>query len=213
MKRTFVFGDIHGCHRSLIALLDLAAPDMSTDTLIFLGDYVNRGPDSRRVIDHLLALRRQSRRVITLMGNHEQMFLGFLQGEESEVFLRNGGEETLESYGIKKPLPTVPVGLFPPDHVAFVNDLMLYWEDDEYIFVHAGLQPGVHLSQQSPAWLLWARDRFIHSNHDFGKRVIYGHTPFDQPKVEDNKIGIDTGAVYGGKLSCLVLPEMRFISV
>ena len=97
--------------------------------------------------------------------------------------------------------------LLPRDHLAFLQDLLPYWEDEAYIYVHAGLQPGVHLTQQSPDWLFWSRDEFIDSNYDYGKKVIYGHTPFDKPKLDNNKIGIDTGAVYGNSLTCLILPD------
>ncbi len=94
-----------------------------------------------------------------------------------------------------------------------MQDLLPYWEDGNYIYVHAGLQPGVHLSQQSPEWLFWSRDEFINSTYDFGKKVIYGHTPYAKPRIDANKIGIDTGAVYGGALTCLKLPEMQFIVI
>ena len=103
--------------------------------------------------------------------------------------------------------------IIPREHFIFFQELLLYWEDQEHIFVHAGLQPGVHLTQQSMDWLLWARDEFIDLTYDFGKKIIYGHTPYDKPKVDDNKIGVDTGAVYDGHLTCLILPEIEFINM
>ena len=214
MSKFFTIGDIHGCSKPLAELLEKIAPLLTKDdTIIFIGDYIDRGPDSKGVIDIVLELRKKHKRVITLMGNHESMFMGALQGYGQKEFLRMGGEATLKSYGIDKDITKDFSANIPPDHLAFFLDLMPYWETEEYIFVHAGLQPGVHLTQQSPDWLFWARDEFIETTYDFKKKVIYGHTPFDTPKVDSNKIGIDTGLVYGNTITCLILPEMKFIAV
>ena len=213
MSKTYIIGDIHGCSKTLTELLKIMEPIHPDDTIIFIGDYIDRGPDSKGVVDIVLDLRKRHNRVITLMGNHEFMFINALKGIDIEGFLRIGGEETFKSYGI-------PVDTFqdlhkkiPQEHLIFFQELLLYWEDQEHIYVHAGLKPGMHLTQQSMDWLLWARDEFIDLNYDFGKKVIYGHTPFDKPKIDDNKIGVDTGAVYDGYLTCLVLPEMEFIKI
>ena len=212
--RTFVIGDIHGCHASLLALLDRIRPDLSRDKIIFLGDYIDRGPDSKKVVSEVIRLMEEAPgRVIPLMGNHEQIFLASLAGEERDFYLRMGGDKTLESYGIKPPFTGRIASAIPVSHLHFFKELLLFWEDRDYIYVHAGLQPGVHLSQQSPRWCCWAREQFLESNYDFGKRVIFGHTPSIKPLIEKNKIGIDTGAVYGGSLTCLVLPNMEFVSV
>ncbi|MBI5557548.1 MAG: serine/threonine protein phosphatase [Deltaproteobacteria bacterium] len=214
MSKTFAIGDIHGCHGSLLALLDNIQPDLSRDTLIFLGDYIDRGPDSKKVVSEIIRLMEEAPgRVIPLMGNHEQIFLATLAGEEHEFFLRMGGDSTLISYGIKPPFSGQLASFIPVSHFHFFRELLLFWEDRDYIYVHAGLQPQVHLSQQSPRWCCWARDQFLNSTYDFGKRVIFAHTPFSKPRLERNKIGIDTGAVYGGSLTCLVLPDLEFISV
>ena len=211
MSRTFVIADIHGCSRQLAELLVKIKPLAGDDTVIFIGDYIDRGPDSKGVIDEILQFRAEHDRVITLMGNHEYMFLNALKGRGLGDFLINGGEATLRSYGID-PVPVTEMARkLPPKHLAFLQNLLPYWEDEEYIYVHAGLQPGVHLTQQSSDWLFWSRDAFINSAYNFGKKVIYGHTPYDKPRIDDNKIGIDTGAVYGGALTCLVLPENAFI--
>ncbi len=209
---TCVIGDIHGCFSSLSALLDLVLD--RADTLVFLGDYIDRGPDSRRVIDLLLEVQRNHARTICLQGNHEFMLQEFLAGRDLSLYLEVGGLQTLASYGLPPTMtgPSVRAAL-PADHLAFFSDLPLYWQDQYAIYVHAGLEPGRHLSMQTGQWCLWARDRFIASRHDFGKRVIFGHTPFREPLVEANKIGIDTGAVYGGRLTALLLPETEFISV
>ena len=124
-----------------------------------------------------------------------------------------GGKATLESYGIRPDSADNLAAFLPRDHLLFFEQLLPYWEDETHIYVHAGLQPGVHLTQQSPEWLFWSREKFIDTPYNFGKIVVYGHTPYEHPRVEMNKIGIDTGAVYGNSLTCLVLPQKRFISL
>ena len=213
MSQTFVIGDIHGCSDMLYELLAKIRPIARDDTVIFMGDYIDRGTDSRGVIDIVLKLRAEHQRVITLMGNHEFMLLGAVKGYGHQEFLNMGGDATLKSYDIAPGSLNDLAAKLPRNHLAFLQDLLPYWEDEDHIYVHAGLQPGVHLTQQSPDWLFWSREEFIDSIYNYGKKVIYGHTPHEKPKVDDNKIGIDTGAVYGGALTCLVLPENKFISV
>ncbi|MDA8165890.1 MAG: metallophosphoesterase family protein [Desulfobacteraceae bacterium] len=213
MPRTFVIADIHGCHQALARLLEKISPDPDRDTLVFLGDYVDRGPASREVVETLLDLRRSHARLVTLMGNHESMLLDYLAGGDPGLFLAAGGAETLESYGIVTYGDQWTQEVLPPEHRRFLEGLLPWWEDENFIYVHAGLEPGVELACQSKDWLLWARQGFIDSDFDFGKRVIYGHTPWPEPRVDATRIGIDTGAVYGGRLTCLVLPEMEFVSV
>jgi serine/threonine protein phosphatase 1 len=213
MRRTFVIGDIHGCYKTLMALLAKISPDPARDALIFLGDYIDRGPDSQKVIAELLQLQQKYTNFVALKGNHERMFLDFLAGRDREFYLMMGGRSTLKSYGLAKKWSPENKNSIPQDHLIFINELFSYWEDEEYIYTHAGLQPGIHVSQQTPEWLLWARNKFIDSDYDFGKRVIFGHTPFTTPRIESNKIGIDTGAVFDGRLTCLILPETEFVSV
>jgi len=145
------------------------------------------------------------------MGNHERMFLDFLRGEEEMFFLLNGGTSTANSYwgnhwGLRD-------RTLPPEHVNFFASLKLYYDTEDYIFVHGGLRPGIPLAAQREEDLLWIRQEFILSEFDFGRRIIFGHTPVRKPLVMPNKIGIDTGAVYGNKLTCVLLPEERFFSV
>lgn len=208
MAKTFVIGDIHGCHQALLELWRKISP-LAADTIVFLGDYIDRGPDSRQVIDEILAIRKRLPRVITLMGNHEQMLLDFLEGKKETPFLEVGGAETLASYGITPGGSNRP-GL-PPAHLAFFRGLITFWQNQEAIYVHAGLMPGQPLALQPKSWLLWARDEFLASDYDFGKPVVYGHTPFPQPRLDQHRIGIDTGAVYGGHLTCLILPDLEFV--
>jgi serine/threonine protein phosphatase 1 len=210
--KTCVIGDIHGCHTSLLALLD-KVKDLA-DTLVFIGDYVDRGPASKQVLETLIQLRGMHPHVIFLKGNHELMFLGYLKGTESSTFLSVGGQETMDSYNLNQDsADTTMLEQLPPPHLAFLENLPLYYEDRHGIYVHAGLQPGRHLTTQTADWCLWVRDRFIRSTVDFNKPVIFGHTVFREPLIEANKIGIDTGAVYGGKLTALLLPDMEFIQV
>jgi serine/threonine protein phosphatase 1 len=211
MAKTFVIGDIHGCHQALTELWRKISPVQADDTVVFLGDYIDRGPASRQVIDEILMIRKALPRVITLMGNHEQMLLDYLEGREGTPFLAVGGAETLASYGLAadgaRPL------VLPAAHERFFRELLPYWQNQEAIYVHAGLMPALPLALQPKEWLLWARNEFSVSDYDFGKPVIYGHTPFPAPRLEPHRIGIDTGAVYGGHLTCLILPEMKFVQV
>jgi serine/threonine protein phosphatase 1 len=209
----YAIGDIHGCLDRLIRLLDLVNPDLDRHLLVFVGDYVDRGPDSSGVVDYIIDLKKKynPENIICLMGNHERMFLNFLQGHEEMFFLLNGGRETLISYWGNQ--WERRERRFPPGHAHFFETLKFYYETDDYIFVHGGLRPGLPLAGQREEDLLWIRKEFILSECDFGRRVIFGHTPFRTPLILPNKIGIDTGAVYGNKLTCILLPEEKFFSV
>ena len=134
-----------------------------------------------------------------------------LNGTDRFTYLLNGGQRTLDSY-LRKPAPSQLYPI-PLHHLKFYQSLKLYYETNDYIFVHAGLRPGVPLDFQETEDLLWIRDRFIHTKYDFGKQVVFGHTPLAEPLVESNKIGIDTGAVYGNALTCVQLPELNFFAV
>ena len=213
MNKTYVIGDIHGCSQALADLLKIMEPIHQEDTIIFIGDYIDRGPDSKGVVDIILNLRKKHGKTITLMGNHEFMFVNALKDIGVTDFLTMGGDATFNSYSIALDTLQDIHTKIPREHLIFFQELLLYWEDQNNIYVHAGLQPGVHLTQQSMDWLLWAREDFINLTYNFGKKVIFGHTPFDKPKTDDNKIGIDTGVVYGGHLTCLILPEIDFLSI
>jgi len=161
------------------------------------------------VLDFILELKRDLISVICLRGNHEEMFLDFtLERKNGPLFLRNGGRETLSSYGLKKTAEGTAVNL-PDAHLDFLKALPLTFETEDFLFVHAGLRPGLPLEQQDPYDLLWIRHEFYLSDADFPKVVILGHTPFSQPLLTENLIGIDTGAVYGGKLTCIELPDRK----
>jgi len=207
----YAIGDIHGSLESLERLMEKINPDLERDRLLFVGDYIDRGRSSKGVVDYILRLKNLAPpgQVICLKGNHEAMFLDFLQGREKEFFLFNGGLATLEDYWGDNWVDAENLAL-PPDHRQFFQDLQLFYETPEYIFVHGGLKPGVALMDQQEQDLLWIRGEFITSQVDFGRRVIFGHTPFRQPLLMPNKIGIDTGAVYGNFLTALKLPEVEF---
>lgn len=191
--------------------MDIIDVDLKKETLVFMGDYIDRGPHSKEVVDYLIDLARGGNRVVFLKGNHELMLQNYLSGKDKLSFLYNGGEATLGSYmkggGLNE------ANLIPPEHLDFFDNLRLYYETENYIFVHGGLKANIPLEHQDEWDMLWIRDEFIYSDFDFGKLVIFGHTPFREPLILDNKIGIDTGAVYGNKLTCVELSAMKFFSV
>lgn len=212
-------GDIHGRLDLLKKLIREVLPLYPDYTpLAFLGDYIDRGPDSRQVLDLLIDLRNARPNVTCLEGNHEDMLLQAWMQETSPdlmedpqnpglgLFLLNGGIATLRSYGLQ----THSIHKFPAEHIRFINSLPHIHETDSYVFVHAGLKPGAPSSKRDH---LWIRHDFIDSDFPFPKPVIFGHTRFDEPFVRGNLIGIDTGAAYGGSLTCVKLPEMIFHQV
>ena len=210
MEKIFAIGDIHGCLDKLNLLMSRIRIDNQNDTLVFIGDYIDRGDFGPEVIDYVIRLQGEYKKVICLMGNHEQMLSRYLEGVDDGMYLANGGRITLHSYGI-----LLSDGIeerkrkFPANHRVFFESLLPYYETDDYIFVHAGLRPGVPLTEQAMDDLLWIRHEFIGLENDFGKVVVFGHTPLDKPLINKNMIGIDTGAVYGGKLTCVELPEIK----
>lgn len=214
MNKIFAIGDIHGCFDQLQRLIKSLAIDRQCDTLVFIGDYIDRGSSVKEVVDYLIGLRSEFKNVICLMGNHEQMLLNYLEGIDEEMYLYNGGAATLFSYGISRfSVPQKRKAAIPADHLLFFQSLLAYYETRDYIFVHAGLAPGLLLGEQAIHDLLWIRQEFIYSDYDFGKLVIFGHTPLRSPLIRPNKIGIDTGAVSGGRLTCVELPEVKIYQV
>lgn len=207
-EKLFVVGDIHGCLDMLKRMMDKIRWQPDKDKLIFLGDYIDRGKHSKGVVDYLLSLENISSHMQCLIGNHEAIFLDYLTGRDKRLFLINGGYTTLESYDENRDAKTKE--LVPPDHLKFFESLKPYLELEDYYVVHAGFRPNIPPEKQSFEDMVWIRDPFIFSAHDFGKKVIFGHTPFSEPLILENKIGLDTGAVYGNKLTCLELPEFRF---
>jgi serine/threonine protein phosphatase 1 len=215
--RLFAIGDIHGCVDELSRLLD-AIPAGADDTVVFVGDYIDRGPSARRVIELLLDWRtRTAARAVFLKGNHEDMALAFLGrgGQWGEAWLRNGGVASLRSYDADPhgPLEDV-VARIPQAHVDFMASLEPHFQWGPYLIVHAGIRPGVPLAEQRQEDLLWIREEFLDFPHDLGSTVVFGHTPYRRVVVElPYKIGIDTGCVYGGALTCVSLPDARTFQI
>ena len=213
MSRYFAIGDIHGCLDKLLKLLGLIDVDWENDTVVFMGDYIDRGPDSKQVVDYVLELRKKHEQVVCLKGNHEWMFLNYLDHREEQIYLTNGGRDTLHSYGISPDAPDRGAKV-PPEHLEFFGSLLPCYETETYVFVHAGVRPGIPMGLQDPFDLIWIRHEFFMSDHGLKKTVVFGHTPFrEEPFVGEKMIGIDTGAVYGGTLTCLELPACKFYHV
>jgi serine/threonine protein phosphatase 1 len=213
MSKIFAIGDIHGCLDKLRKLLGLIDVDWENDTVVFMGDYIDRGPDSKRVVDYVLELRKKHEQVVCLKGNHEWMFLNYLDHREEHIYLTNGGRDTLQSYGIS-PDEQDRRAKLPPNHLQFFETLLPCYETENYVFAHAGVRPGIPMGLQDPYDLIWIRHEFFMSDHGLKKTVVFGHTPFrGEPFVGEKMIGIDTGAVYGGPLTCLELPAMKFHQV
>lgn len=208
--RVFGIGDVHGCLAELEALLagiDLAAGD----TVCFVGDYIDRGPDSRGVIDFLLAARRRTDvRWVFLRGNHEDMCRGFLGrgGRWGEAWLANGGVAALRSYGLDaRATAKTLAAVMPAAHLEFLSGLEWTFVVDGWRFVHAGVHPARPWEEQSEEDLLWIRDEFLTRPHCLPETVVFGHTPSREVMVDlPYRLGIDTGLVYGGHLTAFELP-------
>ncbi len=211
MRNYFAIGDIHGCYEKLRIMIDKIDIDFNRDTLVCLGDYIDRGPNSFEVVDYLIQLKKKYRNIVLLKGNHEEMLERYLDGSDKLVYLANGGRQTVDSYLRKR--TSDDQGLIPPEHIDFFKKLYHFYQTEDYIFVHAGVREKVPIEKQGPEDLLWIRQKFIRSDYDFGKKIIFGHTPLAEPLVQPNKIGVDTGAVYGNKLTCVKLPDVIFYSV
>ncbi|HPD21845.1 MAG: metallophosphoesterase family protein [Desulfomonilia bacterium] len=212
MMRTFAIGDIHGRLDLLEDLVGRIEPGKE-DILVFLGDYIDRGPRIVETIDYLIDLAKEVP-CIFLRGNHEDMFLEFLEfGTNKSLYFANGGMKTVESYLGGEPFVshTQVAHALSQKHRDFYANLRWYYEDRYYIYVHAGIRPGVPMFRQERHDLAWIRDDFIFSPTGLSKKVVFGHTPFARPFVKEDKIGVDTGAIYGGVLTAVQLPEEIFI--
>jgi serine/threonine protein phosphatase 1 len=225
--RVYAIGDIHGrldllrqLNRQIVD--DAAIDPVPRNVVVYLGDFVDRGSESSGVIDCLLDEALPGFETVHLRGNHEDSMLQFL-GDIliGPAWLSYGGAQTLESYGITRPRSDRDLiraqgelrQVLPERHRAFLRRLKLTHVEGGYLFVHAGIRPGVPLERQAPQDMLWIRDEFLLSTTDFGKVVVHGHTITDEPDVQPNRIGIDTGAFATNRLTCLVLQgsEMRFL--
>jgi serine/threonine protein phosphatase 1 len=220
-QRVYAVGDIHGRLDLLEALIEkIRSDDESRDKartrLIFLGDLVDRGPDSRGVIERLMEIRDSGADVVFLLGNHDEVFLKAASGDikAMRMLTRIGGRETILSYGMSPEdyqscdfdeLVRVLVSRVPQDHVQFLSSFQDYAEVGDYLFVHAGIRPGIGISEQSPSDLRWIRSEFLRSRIDHGKMVVHGHSISDEVDICANRIGIDTGAFASGRLAAIAL--------
>lgn len=216
--RVYAFGDIHGCVdllRNALAVIDedLGRNPVDRAIEVFLGDYIDRGPQSSQTLD-LLIERSRTRETVCLKGNHEAYFLDVLRDPSKVADWRQiGGLRTLMSYGINPPLnPTAAertdlIGtlreLMPSSHLQFLRGLKPSFTCGDFYFVHAGVRPGIPLREQQETDLLWIRDEFLKSEANFGKFVVHGHTPVEAPDIRPNRINIDTGAYATGNLTLL----------
>jgi serine/threonine protein phosphatase 1 len=223
----YAIGDVHGCARTLDALLDRLDVDAGRplgpdDTVVFVGDYVDRGPDSPGVLDRAIRLEAASEagegpRCVFLRGNHDQMMLDYASGVgDTEVWWVNGGRTTLAAYQERGDL------VLPQDHLAFLHRTPLVAEIDGFAFVHAGLDTrrtvAENLADPKPSIALWTREHLSSDLSRWEMPVVCGHTPVPEPINTPRLIGIDTGAVFAGRpgfgrLTAVALPERRFVAV
>jgi serine/threonine protein phosphatase 1 len=223
-RRLYVIGDIHGRADLLDRMIreiarDLAAAPISDALTVTIGDYIDRGPNARLVIDRLVCNPFPTG-FVALKGNHEVLLETFLQDSSvAEQWRRLGGIETLHSYGID-PAPLMRGRNFaetadalrdalPGAHSEFLASLHTSLIAGEYFVCHAGVRPGVPLARQREDDLLWIRDEFLDSPLDFGKVVVHGHSPVEEPQLRRNRINVDTGAFITGRLTCAVLESGR----
>ena len=218
--RIYAVADIHGSDTALVDVLARIDADQTERpdaraVQIFLGDYVDRGPASRGVLDRLID-RARTHEILMLKGNHESLFLEF---PDNPGLLANwrqfGGLQTLISYGLKPSLNPGPaeqrelarefVSAVPEAHRTLLKQMPTSFSCGDYFFVHAGVRPGVPLKDQKEEDLLWIRQDFLLYEGEFEKFVIHGHTPVKEPEIRSNRINLDTGAYATGKLTCLVI--------
>jgi serine/threonine protein phosphatase 1 len=196
---TYAIGDVHGCLDRLTILVDLCVSHCAGRPmrLVFLGDYIDRGPDSRGVIDRLRKLQSELPGVICLRGNHEALLLEAFETGDEGLWLLNGAVQTLKSYGVTE------AAALPRDHVDWIASLPLFFDDGRRFFVHAGVNPAVALDRQDERDMLWIREPFLSSKQDYGRLIVHGHTPLQsvEPDLRRNRLNLDTAAVYGGRLT------------
>lgn len=223
--RVYAVGDVHGRVDLLVDLHRRIAEDAksapeSRRLAIYLGDYVDRGPDSAGVIDHLLDSPLPGFEQVYLMGNHEEFLLQFLDDPaDGDVWIANGGDATLRSYGVEPGSDGFAGDLaaaweqlrrkMPKKHGTFLKQLGVSHLEGDYLFVHAGIRPGVPLDKQSDEDLLWIREPFLEAGDEHEVVVVHGHTPVDAGQVHDNRIAVDTGAVWSDRLTAVVLHDQE----
>jgi len=224
--RVYAVGDVHGRLDLLLALHDLIREDLAanppqTALLVYLGDYVDRGPHSAGVIETLLSDPVSGVETVHLMGNHEQVMLDFaIDGTFRDTWFRNGGRETLQSYGVDPDgagtgdeavaaLARAFADALPKVHRHFLAAMPTSHRAGSLFFAHAGIDPARPLDAQQDHDLMWIRDAFLHDDRDTGAVVVHGHTPAPEPEVTPHRINVDTGAWCTGRLTAAVLENGR----
>lgn len=212
-KKIIALGDIHGCYHSMKVLLEKLEPYYDRQ-FVFVGDYIDRGPGSKQVVDYLLEFAKKVDCVF-LRGNHEQMLLDAFRKGSNNMWMMNGGRETIKSYN-----PDGDSLTLPETHREFYENTRLYYDTDNYFFVHAGLSPAKTIAESiededEMQEFLWERSHLNAFETPWEKTVVFGHTPRPKPIQKDKMIGIDTGCVFDrvgyGKLTAVKLPEEEFI--
>lgn len=222
--RIYAIGDVHGRADLLAAKFTtidqhIAAHPIARPIIVLLGDYVDRGPQSRQVLD-LILQRRETGEVVALAGNHDALFLNFIHDPRTySDWAPLGGFETLMSYGVAPLRSGDPEAIMalgerfraaaPAGHIAFLERLRLTFSCGGFLFVHAGIRPNVPFSQQKATDLMWIRDEFLEYEGDFGTLVVHGHSRVMQPDIRPNRINIDTGAYATNRLTCLMIEQDR----
>ncbi|MDP7652139.1 MAG: metallophosphoesterase family protein [Rhodospirillales bacterium] len=228
--RVYAVGDIHGRADLLHQIQDLIKADAASapearKLVVYLGDYVDRGPHSNQVVEHLIARPMAGFEAVHLKGNHEDFLIRFVaDGAMSAAWMMNGGRATLVSYDVSalnlyfgerghKWAQKRLARAIPQTHLDFYRGLAPTHVEGDYLFVHAGLRPGVALDEQTEGDMIWIRDAFLNDQTGFEKVVVHGHSIQNEPDVHAHRIGIDTGAYRSGRLTCLVLEGLtrRFL--
>jgi serine/threonine protein phosphatase 1 len=203
---TYAIGDVHGSYTKLVNLVRRCIEHSGKHAfrLIFVGDYVDRGRRSREVVNFLMQAQADwPGQVVCLKGNHEDMLLAAARGEDAALWLENGGDATLRSYG------AAAAGAIPAEHLAWFASLPLMLMEEKRFFVHAGIKPGVPLARQTELAMLWIREPFLSDRRDHSRLIVHGHTPLASPvpELRHNRLNLDTGACFGGPLSAAVFDD------
>ena len=223
-KTVYAVGDIHGC-KSLVdnmhdKIVETSKKIQGEKLLIYLGDYIDRGPDIKATIQSLIDFKPKDFTKVFLLGNHEQMLLEFIAGSRNSpyIWISNGGLETLESYGtdiskyidntmelsFDKKIREEFIEFLPFSHKDFFNQLQFNFIWEDYFFVHAGINPSIPLDRQEKETMLWTREKsFFNPKMTYNKIIVHGHTPAEKVEHYPFRINLDTGSFYSGKLSCL----------
>jgi len=205
---TYAVGDIHGSYTKLVNLFKHCTTHCGANTsrFVFIGDYVDRGRRSRDVVSFLMKAQSDAPdRIVCLRGNHEDMLINASKQQNELLWLRNGGQETLDSYGVDR------ADAISEEHLSWFKNLPLALSDGMRFYVHAGIRPGVPLQEQEKDVVLWIREPFLSDRRDHGQYIVHGHTPIETgiPEQFRNRLNLDTGAVFGGPLTAAVFDELR----